>query len=615
MNDKQKQLIELVKGSISNLKPPKKLTISEWADAHRRLDSQSSAEAGRWYTSRAEYQRGMMDACSDPANVEVVIKAGAQLGKSEALLNIIGYHIDNDPSPILCLQPTLEMAQAFSKDRVTAGLLKSTPILREKVKDARSRDSGNTTLHKSFAGGALTMVGANSPSGLASRPIRVVLCDEVDRYPTSAGTEGDPIQLAKKRTATFWNRKIILVSTPTNKGASRIDEAFEASDKRFYNVPCKHCEHKQVLEWANVQWEKDNPDSAKYMCEECGVLWSDSDRRWSVRNGEWIATQPFKGKAGFAISGLYSPWTPLADGVKDFLSVKKNPEQLRVWTNTYLGETFEDEGDQIDDMALAERREELPYIPADAVLLTCGVDTQDNRLEASLVAWGRDDESWTMAHKVFYGDPSANQLWDALDSFLFAKYEKEDGTEMTIRATAIDSGGHFTNSVYKYCKKHAGKRVFAIKGIGGEGKPIVGRPSKNNIARCPLFSVGVNTVKDLIFARMRAEEGNGGYMHFSDELDDEYFKMLTAEKVVTRYHKGFKRREYVKIRPRNEALDCMVYSISAYAIIGVNVNALADKMMSESVKKAVEPDKKEVKKAKKPAFVPRTGRNFVNSWR
>ena len=613
MTEKQKQLITRLKGSIGSLKPPKKLTISEWADANRRLDSQSSAEAGRWYTSRAEYQRGMMDACSDPNNTEVVIKAGAQLGKSEALLNIIGYHIDNDPSPILFLQPTVEMAQSFSKDRVSSGLLKSTPCLKGKVSDPRSRDSGNTTLHKTFTGGALSMVGANSPSGLASRPIRIVLCDEVDRYPTSAGSEGDPISLAKKRTATFWNRKIIMVSTPTNKGASRIDDAFESSDKRFYNVPCKHCEHKQVLEWANVQWKKDKPDTAKYMCQECSVLWSDSDRRWSIRNGEWIATAPFKGKAGFAISGLYSPWTPLSDGVKEFLDVKKNPEQLRVWTNTYLGETFEDEGEQVDDMALAERREEMPYIPADVALLTCGVDTQDNRLEVTMQGWGRDDESWVMFHKTLYGDPSAPQLWEALDSIIFKTYEKEDGTEISVRATAIDSGGHFTNSVYQYVKKHTGKRVFAIKGVGGDGKPIVGRPSKNNIARCPLFAVGVNTVKDLVFARLKVNEPSAGYVHFSDDLDDDYFKMLTAEKVVTKFHKGFKRREYVKIRPRNESLDCMVYSIAAYAIIGVNVNSLCDKMAQQKTKDTDKPEDK--KEKRKRSFVPKTGNNFINSWR
>jgi phage terminase large subunit GpA-like protein len=554
-----------------------------------------------------------MDACSDPNIQEVVVMAGAQLGKTEAILNIIGYHIHHDPSPILVLQPTLDMAQAFSKDRVASGLIRSTPALRDKVKDPRSRDSGNTTLHKVFPGGALTMVGANSASGLASRPIRLVLCDEVDRYPTSAGTEGDPIQLARKRSATFWNRKIVMVSTPTNKGASRIEEAFEQSDQRRFHLPCKHCHHEQVMKWANVRWD-DDPEAAAYMCDGCGVLWSDSDRRWSIRNGTWIAAKPFNGIAGFAINGLCSPWTPLADGVKDFLSVRKNPEQLRVWTNTYLGETWEDAGEQIDDYDLAERREVIETIPEDVMFLTCGTDVQDNRLECSIVGWGRDDESWVIEHVTLYGDPSTPQLWSALDSVIFKTYDTVNGRQMGIRATCIDSGGHFTNAVYQYCKKHTGRRVFAIKGVGGEGKPAAGRPSKANVAKCPLFPIGVDTVKSLLFARMRIDEPGAGYIHFSDRLNEEYFRQLTAEKVVTRFHKGFKKRVFEKIRARNEALDCMVYSYAAYAILGINVNSMADKIASEEPIKSIKEDNNDRKPQSRP-FVPPTGRNFVNSWR
>jgi len=552
-----------------------------------------------------------MDACSDPTISEVVVMAGAQLGKTEALLNIIGYHIAHDPCPVLVLQPTLEMAQAFSKDRIAAGLIRSTPCLKGKVKDPRARDSGNTTLHKVFPGGAITMVGANSPSGLASRPIRLVLVDEADRAPPSAGSEGDPIQLARKRTATFWNRKIVIVSTPTNKGASRIEDAFELSDQRHYHVPCKHCHADQVLKWSNVKWEEDQPDTARYMCEHCGTLWSESDRTWSIRNGQWVAEKPFSGVAGFAINGLYSPWTPLSDGVKDFLNVKKNPEQLRVWTNTYLGETWEDQGERVDDWALSERREPMPNIPDDVLVLVAGVDVQDNRLEISVIGLGRDDESYVISHETMYGDPSTPQLWTALDTKIFRQYETESGRQIAIRSTCVDSGGHFTSSVYAYCKKHTGRRVFAIKGVGGEGKPIAGRPSKNNIAKCPLFPVGVDTVKDLLFARMRIEEPGAGYMHFSDELSDEYFKQLTAEKIVTRFHKGFKRREFVKTRPRNEALDCFVYALAAYAIVGINVNSLADRI---EAKEPSEPQP-EAKKTVTQPFVPRVGRNFVNSWR
>jgi len=540
--------------------------------------------------------------------------ASAQVGKSEALLNIIGFHTDYDPCPILMLQPTVEMAQAFSKDRVTAGLYNSTPCLKGKIGDPRSRDSNNTTLHKVFTGGALTMVGANSPAGLASRPIRLVLCDEVDRYPRSAGEEGDPIQLARKRTATFWNKKIVKVSTPTNKGDSRIEDDFEMSDKRYYHVPCKHCGHEQRLMWAGVKWEDGDPETAAYMCEECATLWSEPDRLWSIQHGKWVATEPFNGTAGFHISAIYSPWTTLSEGVSDFLTVKKNPEQLRVWTNTYLGETWEDKGESLDDEQLAERREDMTHIPDEVVLITAGVDVQDNRLEMSTIGWGRDDESWVIDHKTFYGDPSTPQLWGALDSELMKEYETVSGRKMTLKAAAVDSGGHFTNSVYAFCKKNWGRRIFAVKGRGGEGTAVVSKPSKNNIMKCPLFMVGVHTVKDVLFARMKINEEGPGYIHFNDTLDDEYFRQLTAETIITSYSKGFQKRIYKKTRARNEALDCMVYATAAYAIINPNVNALADKLESSESEKDAESAQKPAKSGKKP-FVQKQKGSFVNGWR
>jgi phage terminase large subunit GpA-like protein len=556
----------------------------------------------------------MMDACSDPSIQEVVVMAGAQLGKTEAILNIIGYHIDNDPSPILVMQPTVKMAEAFSKDRVASGLLASSPCLQSKVKDPRSRDSGNTTLHKVFPGGALTMVGANSAADLASRPIRVVLCDEVDRYPVSAGTEGDPISLAVKRTITFWNRKIIMVSTPTNKGASRIEHAYEKSDQRKYYVPCRHCTEGQVLKWSNVHWDKDNPESARYLCDNCDSEWSESDRIWSIRNGIWVATKPFNGVAGFAINGMYSPWTPLSAGVKDFLAVKKNPEQLKVWTNTYLGETWEDAGERLDYHALSDRREEMPYLPDDVYVITAGVDVQDNRLEIETVGWGKDDEIYVLDFDVLYGDPSSPQLWGDLDTILYKQYKTAGGRELGIRAASVDSGGHYTNSVYQYCKKNAYRRIFAIKGMGGEGKAIASKPSRNNVGKCPLFMIGVNTVKDMIFGRLKINEPGALYIHFSDRLTDDFFKQLTAEKKVTRYHKGFPRSEYQKVYARNEALDCLVYAIAAYVILNVNINALADRVEQERSRKPPEVDSS-VKKHPALARPKVRQGGFVNSWR
>jgi len=532
------QAMSRLGGAMRLMTPPPRLSVAQWADQKRMLDSQSSAEPGRWLTSRAEYQRGVMDACSDPAVREVVFMCAAQLGKSECLNNTIGYYMDYDPCPILLMQPTLDLAMAYSKDRITAGLLKSTPSLRDKVKDSKVKDSGNTHLHKVFPGGALSLVGSNSPSSLASRPIRVVLCDEVDRYSVSAGEEGDPISLAKRRTATFWNRKIILVSTPTSKGASRIETAYEESDQRRYFVPCHDCETEQTLKWSQVHWDNEDHRSARYICEHCGSIWTDSDRNKAVSRGRWVATRPFIGVAGFHLNALYSPWAVLADAVEEFLAARKDPMRLKTFVNTFLGETWEERGDQVDDYAISKRKESYPAMPEEVVLLTAGVDVQDDRLEVEIVGWGAGEESWQIDYHIIYGDPSAPRLWAQLDEILLKTYDHPTGEDMIIRATCVDSGGHHTRAVYNYAKTRAGHRVFAIKGVGGEGKPIIGRASRNNVGKVPLYAVGVDTAKELHYSRLRIEEPGPGYCHFQAKRDDEYFRQLTAEKMVTTYHKG-----------------------------------------------------------------------------
>lgn len=592
----------------NRLKPPPRLTVSEWADNFRKLSAESSAEPGSWQTSRAEYQRGIMDAISDPSIETVVLMMGAQMGKSECLNNVVGYHIAQDPSPILVVQPTLDMAQTWSKDRL-APMLRDTPALQGLVKDPRSRDSGNTTLHKSFPGGHVTGCGANSPASLASRPIRIVLCDEVDRFPVSAGTEGDPVTLARKRSATFWNRKIILVSTPTNKGASRIEQAYEESDKRLYYVPCHDCGHEQTLKWSQVKFDADRPETAGYACESCGAIWDDASRARAVRRGEWRSTEKFAKTAGFCVSGLYSPWIPLEDAVRDFLAARKQPSTLRVWVNTYLAETWEEDGEGVDDYSLSERAEDWgDIVPADGLILTAGVDVQDDRLEAEIVAWGKEEESWSIAYKTIHGDPSGPIVWRELDEFLYGVYEHEFGEEMVVRATCVDSGGHHTQAVYKYVSTREAKRVFAIKGVGGEGRPMVGKPSKNNIGKIKLFPVGVDTIKAELFSRFKITEPGPGYCHFPEGRDAEYYKQLTAEKIKIKYHKGFARREFVKIRTRNEALDVRVYAKAALALLNVNLNGLAMKMSHRKEAQV------EVKQQKQPVR-PKNPSSFVNRWR
>ena len=554
-----------------------------------------------------------MDAFSDPNIETVVIMSSAQVGKTEILNNVIGYHVSQDPSPMLVVQPTLDMAQTWSKDRL-APMLRDTPILQGLVKDPRARDSGNTTLHKIFPGGHITACGANSPSSLASRPVRLVLCDEVDRYPVSAGSEGDPVSLARKRATTFWNRKIGLFSTPTNKANSRIETAFEESDKRFFYVLCIHCGHKQVLKWAQVRWEPDQPETAAYACVECGTLWTDAERVRSIRQGEWVATSTSRRVAGFHLSALYSPWTNLEAGVIEFLEAKKQPATLRVWVNTFLGEPWEEAGEAVDDYAIAQHREDWgEMVPKEVLILTAGVDVQDDRLEIEIVGWGRDEESWSIDYRTIYGDPSSPAVWSDLDSILAQRFEREDERELTVRAACIDSGGHHTSSVYNYVRPREGKRFFAIKGVGGEGKPLVGKPTRNNIGKIRLFPVGVDSAKDLLFSRMRIKEVGPGYMHFPLSRSDEYFRQLTAEKLVTRYHKGFARREWVKTRPRNEALDVRVYAMAGLGILNLNLNTLANREFMARENPPEKPIPQEnVRNSRR---MPQKNGGFINGWR
>ncbi len=526
-------------------------------------------------TSRAEYQRGIMDAVSDPAIRTVVVMSSAQVGKTEVLNCLVGYHIDQDPAPILVLQPTLEMAHTWSKDRL-APMLRDTPVLRGKVREPRSKNSGNTLLHKLFPGGHITMAGSNSPASLASRPIRVVLCDEVDRYPPSAGSEGDPVNLARKRTATFWNRKVILTSTPTVKGVSRIELEFSQSDMRYFNVPCPHCSAKQPLKWANVTWAKTDegdglPDTAQYACDVCGALWTEIQRQVAVKRGEWIATGPKSDRAGFHLSELYSPWSTLPDIVRAFLEAKRSPELLKTWVNTSLGETWEDRGGEgIDETTLYGRREKYAAeVPLGGLLLTAGIDVQHDRIEMEVVAWGEGEESWNVDYRVIPGDTSRDEVWRDLDDALSETYTHETGSQFGITSAVIDSSDQ-TTRVYAFVKRSRHQRLFAGKGVSGAGRPVaqVSRRGKGVKRRdVDLYAIGVDDAKGIIYARLRATEPGPGYCHFPMERDVEYFQQLTAEKLVTRFHKGFPIKEWVKTRPRNESLDCRVYSYAALRIL------------------------------------------------
>ena len=549
--------------------PPPEWTVSQWADAERVLSPEASAEPGQWNTDRAPYQRGLMDALSDPFIEQVVVMKSAQVGYTEILNNIIGFYVAQDPAPIMMILPTLELAESFSKTRVST-MLRDTPCLAGKVKEARSRDSGNTTLEKSYPGGTLVLAGANSPASLASRPMRVVLFDEVDRYPASAGEEGDPISLGMKRTVTFWNRKILIGGTPTVKGVSRTELAFNQTDKRYYHLPCPDCGHMQRLEWSRIDFA-----TAKHSCLECGAM--NGKVQWLRGRGEWIATEPnpVNPKArGFHINELYSPWVRWEQTIENFHAAKGSPELLKAWVNLSLGETWEEAGETVDPTGLLTRCEQYPaQVPARALALTCGVDVQRDRLELEVVGWGTGEESWSVARQVLWGDPDRPEVWEDLDEVLEQTWMHQHGHQLRIMTTCIDSGGSNTQAVYDYCRNKTARKIFAIKGQGGDGIPVVSAPNQKKVGKerrkVQLIMVGVDAAKATIYGRLQIAEPGPGYCHFSKAHNDvEYFAQLTAETQRTKYHRGFPRREWSVSRAngRNESLDCRVYAYAALKI-------------------------------------------------
>jgi phage terminase large subunit GpA-like protein len=524
----------------------------------------------------------MMDVSTDPSIETVTIKCSAQVGKTEILNNIIGYHIDQDPAPMLMIQPTLDMARAWSKDRL-APMVRDSLRLRMKVSAVKSRNSGNEILHKRFPGGHLTAAGANSPASLASRPVRIVLFDEVNRYPASAGTEGDPVNLGKKRAVNFHNRKYILVSTPTWEGASRIDESFNHSDQRRYWLPCPNCGGFHLLKWEHVVWEKTEdgrhmPETAVHVCPHCGGVETDADLPGMLARGEWRAEHPEnKEHAGFTINELYSPWVRFSETVRNFLESKDDPELLRVWVNTALGEVWRESKEISTAEKLMERREnyDAVLVPMGGVIITVGVDVQDDRLEWEAVAWGANRENWSLDFHIIPGDPSKPDVWDALDLYLRKRFRHESGLELRILGCGIDTGGHHTQRVYEYCRPRWNWGVFALKGVGGQGKPLTSRPSKNNQGRVNLYQVGVDTAKDMLAANLSQAEHGPGYCHFPSEYDRAYFEQLLAERPAIKRVRGHRVRSWQPKHEgiRNEALDCRVYNIAALDILGVDVNA------------------------------------------
>ncbi|MET0375188.1 MAG: terminase gpA endonuclease subunit, partial [Rhizorhabdus sp.] len=516
--------------------------------------------------------------------------------------NIVGYFVDQDPASILVVQPTLDMAEAWSKDRL-APMVRDTKCLTAKIADAKARDSGNTVLHKKFAGGQLTIAGANSPASLASRPIRVVLADEVGRYPASAGTEGDPLTLAYKRTNNFWNRRKLAGSTPGIAGVCRIEAKYLESDQRRYFVPCPHCGEAQILRWDQVRWEKTKvgvhrPETAHYVCEHNGCIWDDGDRGEAVRlapsrGGGWRATAPFKGIAGFHIWEAYSPWVKLADTVKAFLEARKTPETYKVWTNTALGETWVEKGEAPDWQRLYERRESgmaLGAPPPWAGLLVGTGDLQranGGRIEFDVWAFGPRRQRALVEHIEIEGELSSSVTWAKLDTVVARDWVTADGRTMKLNRVGIDTGdGETTMYARAWCRRHSGfamalkgrQTLDAMQPIAGPtwiDLTIGGRKISKGVRQ---WTVGTSMLKSELFGDLRldrpvdGEDFPDGYVFLPADTGDEWIKQLVAEQLISKRNKrtGRTAQEWQLTRPRNEALDNAVYARAIAISLGVD---------------------------------------------
>ena len=556
------------------LTPPARLTPTKWADAHRVLSPEGSAKPGRFRSSSAPYQVDPLNAIVDPTVHTVVLMWASQTGKTEGINNTVCFFIDAEPAPILMVQPTVELAESWSKERLDP-MIRDTPRLREKVKDPRSRDSGNTILRKTFPGGNIAIVGANAPAGLAGRPRRVVLLDEVDRYPASAKEEGDPCALAIRRTESFWNAIVVMTSTPTVKGASRIEAEFEDTDKRRWFVRCPLCEHEQTLQWSQVQWDDGQPETARYVCSGCEAQLDDAQRIEMVKSGQWIATAPFKGKAGFHLNGIASLFrhkrgfvSRLHQMAADYIAAKRGgKETLKTWTNTFLAETWAQESIKVEEAGLLARREDYRTLPNEALVLTCGVDVQAMRIEATVYAWGLGEESWCVTHRIIGGRYNTNEPWKGLDALLSETWKREDGVPLRIVRCMVDSG-KWPDHVTKQTKKRTARGVFAIKGGSTPGLPVIGKQTKVGVINAPHYRLGVDTAKGIIMSRLAQEEPGPGFIHFTRTPDgnqgEEFFLGLTAEEAHPVKRRGFSYNEWhLREGRRNEPLDCAVYALAA----------------------------------------------------
>lgn len=593
----QQKTIELFKKIAKNsLRPVPKTSVSQWADTYRMLSAEGASEPGRWRTDRAPYQREVMDAFTQYGVWKVVVQSSSQIGKSDALLNVIGRFAHLAPAPIMMLQPTIDLAQDFSKSRI-APMLRDTKVLRGIFRESKSRESSNTILSKLFPGGRLIMAGANSPAGLASRPIKILLCDEVDRFPDSAGTEGDPIDLASKRMTTFWDRVMGLFSTPTNAGSSRIEDEYQEGTQEEWRHKCPNCGEWHLITHRTITADYDTYKDRKgenhvtvkkviWRCPDCGHGFTETqmrqaDQKYIAQNASALE----KGVRSFFINCWASPWLSWDAVMQEWLEAKGDPEREKVVYNTRFGEAYEDKGSFEGPEIFLQRREQYgAELPEGVLLLTAAVDVQDNRLEYEISGWGEGEESWGIKKGIILGVPDMPEVWQALDEQLDREYHFKNGTGLIVARTFIDSGGHYTKEVYAYCASRMARQRFAVKGASTPGVALIHKITKQSVnskRTIPLVLIGTDSGKQYVMDRLSIDVAGPKYMHFPLDRDEKnadalteslwnrgydeiYFKGLISEKKMPRKKNGriVMQWENIAKDKRNEPLDLKVYNLA-----------------------------------------------------
>ena len=558
--------------SIRGLSKPKpKLTGSQWADEYYHLSPESSSSPGKWTT--LPYQTEILDAMCDTETKQLTFKKSARVGYNKMLNACIGYFIHQDPCSILFAQPTDDEAFGISEDEIQP-MIRDNEVIQELVERPRvdGRVKKAKTAKKFYPGGILEMVGAFSPKNFRRRTVRVFIADEVDGWNIGAGNEGDQLSLGKKRTNGFWNRKIIVGSTPKLKDTSRIDAEFKNGDQRYYHVPCPHCGHAHALAFDNFSFDRDKDGeyiegSAVFSCPECGSSIEEKHKRPMIEKGKWVAKKSFIGHASFFIWSAYSysvnsDWGSIA---KEYLETETDKLKLQPFINTVLGEVYDEKPVEVDTTGLMNRREVYgSAVPKDVLFLLCSVDTQNNRLEYDVTGWGQDEEQWSVDRGVIFSDPRLDSTWETLNDILMDREYQHPAGKMKIYATAIDYGGARGKYVAKYCKTRWNKRVYMIKGSKSHTAPIVThRDASKNKYNTQFFTLNVNDLKTLVADGLDQEKKGAGYYHFpkKDKYDDEYFKQLLAEEKKN----GKWEKKYRGIR--NEAWDLKVYQLGLLEIL------------------------------------------------